>query len=119
MSWLRFGPDGQLLLYALFISVVLTVLTGTELPRVRVGASTIAVSIMVAIAQYASLDAADPLHQAVRASFIIVPSVILVFVSRVGWIARRYWMLLLLGPVTFGVCYASICALAYRAFRLT
>jgi hypothetical protein len=36
--------------------------------------------------------------------------VILVAVSRVGGLARRPWMLLLLAPIAFVACYLGICA---------
>jgi hypothetical protein len=52
--------------------------------------------------------------QAVRASFVVVPSLLLLGVSRAGWLTRHAWALVLLGPVAFGGCYVGICECAYR-----
>jgi hypothetical protein len=46
---------------------------------------------------------------------LVVPSVALVGVSRVSWLARHAWMFLLIGPVTFVGCYAVICEVCVAA----
>ena len=36
--------------------------------------------------------------------------------SRLSWLARRAWVLLLLGPIVFVGCFVGICDCAYRFF---
>jgi hypothetical protein len=73
-----------------------------------------AAAVALVLVQYFTLDPADIVGQLVRASFIVVPSVVLLFASRVMWLAQRAWLLLVAGPVAFIGCYAGICEICYR-----
>ena len=46
---------------------------------------------------------------ALGASFVIVPSVILLGASRLRWLAARPWALLVAGPLAFVGCYEGLC----------
>ena len=50
-------------------------------------------------------------------SFIIVPAAILLGASRVKWLARHAWVLVLLGPIVFVGCYVGICEVCFRFVR--
>ena len=55
-----------------------------------------------------------PAHRLIATSFILVPSAVLLGASRLNWLARRPWLLMLLGPVLFVACFGGICTLAFR-----
>jgi hypothetical protein len=111
---LPIGPDGMLILYALAVSVIIAVLSWRRVRFTRAGAVIGAVAVALALVQSFTLDPADIVRQLVRASFIVVPSVVLLAASRVMWLAQRAWLLLVAGPVAFIGCYAGICEICYR-----
>ncbi len=60
------------------------------------------------------LESTSPVHRLVATSFILVPSALLFGASRLTFMTRRPWVLMLLGPVVFVVCFVGICDCAYR-----
>jgi hypothetical protein len=95
--------------YALLVSIILAGLSWRRVGSVAAGVTTMALAVGLAIVQFVVLEPADPLRQIIRASFIVVPSAMLVGASRVRWLERHVWVLVLLGPVVFGGCFAGIC----------
>ena len=49
------------------------------------------------------------------AMFTIVPTALLLGASRLHWLARRSWVLLLVGPVLFVGCFVGICEVCAKA----
>jgi len=113
MSILRIGPDGMVIVYALIVSVIVALLSWRRVSLARAAAAIMAAAMALAIVQYFTLEPADVFRQLVRASFIVVPSVIMLAASRVNWLAHRAWLFVLLGPVTFVGCYVAICEICY------
>jgi hypothetical protein len=62
------------------------------------------------------LESTSPAHRLLATSFILVPSVLLFGASRLNWLTRRPWLLLLVGPIVFVGCFVGICECAYRFF---
>ena len=113
MAILRIGPDGMVIVYALIVSVIVALLSWRRVTLARAGTAIMAAAVALAILQYFTLEPADLVRQLVRASFIVVPSAMLLAASRVNWLATRAWLLILLGPVAFVGCYIGICELCY------
>jgi len=106
----KLGPDAMLLIYAVVVSIILAVLSWRRIALTRVGLTTMAVAVAFFVTmQFFELEPAPLVRQIVRASFIVVPSAVLLGVSRVSWLARHVWLLVLLGPFAFIGCYAGIC----------
>jgi hypothetical protein len=63
-----------------------------------------------------TLESTSPAHRLLATSFILVPSVLLFGASRLNWLTRRPWLLLLVGPIVFVGCFVGICECAYRLF---
>ena len=103
------GPDGMFLTYAVVVSIFLAVLVWRRIGFAGTGSAVMAAAVALATVQVFMLDPADPIRQMVRASFIVVPSALLLGASRVSWLARHAWLFVLLGPVVFVGCYAGIC----------
>ena len=103
------GPDGMVLVYALVVSIIIAVLSWRRVGLTATGAIVMAVAVAIAIANFFMLDPAGPTKQNVRASFIVVPTVMLLGASRVRSLARHAWVLVLLGPFVFVGCYVGIC----------
>ena len=80
---LPIAPDGMLIVYALVVSVVVALLSWRRVRFARAGAVIGAAVVALALVQYFMLDPADMVRQLVRASFIVVPSVVLLAASRV------------------------------------
>jgi hypothetical protein len=112
--WLHIGPEGLLLLWALILSVVVAVLAwrGTNLGSAAI--ATLAVALALVVWQLFAVEWTSVGTELMGASFILVPAVLLFAVSRVNWIARRAWVLVLLGPFAFVGCYVGICELCYK-----
>jgi len=122
MAIFDIGPDGLLLVEALVVSAIIALLAWR-----RVGLkSAIAVTGVVALAWVvlqAWYDASHPDQVASRtltvhvivAMFTIVPSALLLGASRLRWLSRRSWVLLLVGPVLFVGCFVGICEVCAKA----
>jgi len=113
MSILRIGPDGMVIVYALMMSVMVALLSWRRVSFAPTSAVIMTAAITLAILQYFTLDPADLFRQLVRASFIVVPSSLLLAVSRVNWLAQRAWLFVLVGPIAFVGCYVAICEICY------
>src|SRR5262245_26559924 len=110
---LGLGPDSQLLLYALVVSTLVIALVKLRVkPSVSVVITMVVALLMVGVMLFQLERAAWP-HQLLRASFIIVPSLIVVTVSRIRWLSRHAWVLLAIGPVAFVTSYICICTIVY------
>src|ERR1700682_2231614 len=118
MSFFPVGPDGLLVVEALMVSVLIAALAWR-----RVGLSGSAIlTVIAAIALLVwqqTVSPSRPGHQLIVASFTIVPSALLLGTSRLRWIARHAWVLILAGPILFIACYVGICELCARAGLLS
>jgi hypothetical protein len=106
MAFFRIGPDGLLLVQALLVSIVVAVLAWR---RVALSAATISTAVVAIAGGIWLARLPDTSHPVVASLFVIVPSALLLGASRVRWIARHAWMLVLVGPIVFVGCYAGIC----------
>jgi hypothetical protein len=116
MSLLKIGPEGLILVWALMVSLLVALLSWRRVGLTASGVATLAVAASLVGWEIVTLDSASFGHQLLRASFIVVPSAVLLGASRLGWLARRAWVLLLVGPVVFVGCFVGICDIAYRIF---
>lgn len=116
MTLFNIGPDGLLLLESLLVSALVAVLAWRRVDAIA-GMSAIAVALIAIVAFNArSINSTPGLnYRIVTALFIIVPSLLLLGISRQRWLARHAWVLVLLGPVLFVGCYAGICELCIKA----
>jgi hypothetical protein len=78
--------------------------------------SSVAVALGLVSWEIFALYPVSPGHQLLRASFVVVPTALLFGASRLSWLARRAWVLLLVGPFVFVGCFVGICECAYRFF---
>jgi peptidoglycan/LPS O-acetylase OafA/YrhL len=110
------GPDGLLLIEALLVSVLVALLSWRR-ASLAAGISATAVVVLAFVILNASSPNVTPglNYRIVTALFVIVPSGLLLGASRLGWIARRAWILLVVGPVVFVGCYVGICELCVKA----
>jgi uncharacterized membrane-anchored protein YitT (DUF2179 family) len=97
MAIFKVGPDGMLIVFALVVSIVLAVLSWRRIGLMGTGVAVMSVAVTLAIVQFFMLDPADPIRQMVRASFIVVPSAVLLGASRVSWLAHHAWLFVVLG----------------------
>jgi hypothetical protein len=113
----RVGPEGLLLLWALILSVLVAVLAWRRASLTTAGISTLVVAFALALWQFLVIDRRGIGIELLAASFIIVPAALLLGASRLNWLARRAWVLVLLGPIVFIGCYVGICELCYGLIR--
>ena len=109
---LRFGPDGLLLLYGLFVGVVLTSFRASRWPPRRAGLMAIAVSVVLAFVQRAAVPATSLPRQVLDGAFLVVPTGLVALISGAAAVTRRLWLLLIVSPVTFLVVYLGLRLLA-------
>jgi hypothetical protein len=105
---LRLGPEGLLLPEALLISGIIAVLTWRHFGFRAAALVTLAVAMLLAVWNATMATPTLP-RQLLVASFIIVPSVILLGASRLRWMAARPWALLVAGPMAFVGSYMGLC----------
>jgi hypothetical protein len=114
---LNVGPDGLLLVWGVIASVTVALLAwrrvGLKAAGVLMGAVTLGLLVWLL-----RLESTSPTHQLVATSFILVPSALLFGASRLTFLTRRPWVLLLLGPVVFVACFVGICECAARLHLL-
>jgi hypothetical protein len=116
LAILNIGPDGLILVEALIVSALIALLAWRRVGLAAGIPVTLAVAIALAIWQATSPDAAPDLrHRIVAASFVIVPSALLLGASRLRWMARHAWVFVLVGPIVFVGCYVGICELCVKA----
>jgi len=115
MSIFNIGPDGLLLIEALLVSVFVAVLAWRR-AGVTAGISAMAVVAVALVLFNATSPHATPglNYRIVTALFIVVPSALLLGASRLQWIARHAWVLVLAGPILFVGCYVGICELCVK-----
>jgi hypothetical protein len=104
----------MVLVYALLVSIIVAVVSRRRIALSRSAMIIVGLAIVLAGLQYATLDPAGLTLQMLRAAFIVVPSVMLLGMSRVTWLARHAWVFVLIGPVTFVGCYVGLCELCVK-----
>jgi hypothetical protein len=116
MSIFNIGPDGLLFLEALLVSVVVAVLAWRR-AGLAAGISATAVLVAAFVLFNAKSPNATPglNYRIVTSLFIIVPSALLLGASRLQWIAKHAWVLVLAGPILFVGCYVGICELCVKS----
>src|SRR5262245_10582520 len=116
MSIFNIGPDGFLLIESVLVSVIVAVLAWRR-AGVAAGISAMVVVVAALVAFNAtSLNATPGLnYRIVTSLFIVVPSALLLGASRLQWIAKHAWVLVLAGPILFVGCYVGICELCVKA----
>ena len=113
---LNIGPDGFLLVEALILSVLIALLAWRRVGLAAGIPVTAAVVMALVVWNAMSPNAtADLNHRIVTALFIVVPSALLLGASRVRWIARHAWVVVLAGPILFVGCYVGICEACIKA----
>jgi hypothetical protein len=115
MSIFNIGPDGLLLIEALLVSVVVAVLAWRR-AGLAAGIPTTAFVVAAFVVFNAMSPNATPglNFRIVTSLFIIVPSALLLGASRLQWIAKHAWVLVLAGPILFVGCYVGICELCVK-----
>jgi hypothetical protein len=113
----RLGPEGLLLVWASILSVLVAVLAWRRASLRIAGISTLAVALALVVWQFLAIERRSAGIELMAASFIIVPAALLLGASRVNWLARHAWVLVLLGPIVFVGCYVGICELCYGLIR--
>jgi hypothetical protein len=110
------GPDGLLFVYAVAISVLVTVLAWRRVGLAAGIPATLVLAVVFAVWQGMRPDFAPGLnHQLVGAAMVVVPSALLAGASRLRWLSRHAWVFLLAGPFVFAGCYVGICELCVKA----
>jgi hypothetical protein len=119
---LHIGPDGLLLVEAMMVSAIVALLAWRRVSLSQASTVTAVVALALVLVQawyYARHpDEASSLtlsHQLVVAMFTIVPSALRVAASRLRWLTRHAWVLLVAGPIVFVGCFVGICELCARA----
>jgi hypothetical protein len=113
----RVGPEGLLLVWALILSVLVATLAWRRATLTAAGISTLAVALALVIWQFLVIDRRSVGIEMMAASFILVPAALLLGASRVNWLTRHAWVLVLLGPFVFVGCYVGICELCYGVIK--
>ena len=113
----RLGPEGLLLVWALILSVLVAVLAWRRASLRVAGISTLVVALVLVVWQFLAIGRRSAGIELMAASFIIAPAAVLLGASRVNWLARRAWVLVLLGPIVFVGCYVGICEVCYGLIR--
>ena len=113
----RVGPEGLLLIWALILSLFVALLAWRRASLTTAGITTLVVALALVVWQFLAIDRRSVGIELMTASFIIVPAAVLLGASRVKWLARHAWVLVLLGPIVFVGCYVGICELCYGLIR--
>jgi hypothetical protein len=111
------GPEGLLLIWAVIVSVVVAVLAWRRASLTAAGITTLVVALALVVWQFLAIERRSVGIELMVASFIVVPAVVLFGASRVTWLARHAWVLVLLGPIVFVGCYVGICELCFGLIR--
>jgi hypothetical protein len=122
MAILNIGPDGLILVEALIVSAIIALLAWRRVGLSRAAAVTAVVALLLVLLQAwydaRHADQVAPLtlvRQLIVALFTIVPSALLLGASRLRWLARHAWVLLLVGPIVFVGCFVGICEVCAKA----
>ncbi len=111
------GPEGLILIWALIVSVLVGLLAWRRASATTAGISTLMLALALVVWQFLVIERRGIGVELMTASFIIVPAALLLGASRVSWLARRAWVLVLLGPIVFVGCYVGICELCSGLIR--
>ena len=116
MSIFNIGPDGLLLIESVLVSVIVAVLAWRR-AGLAAGISAMAIVAFALVMFNAMSPNATPglNYRIVTSLFIVVPSALLLGASRLQWIAKHAWVLVLAGPILFVGCYVGICELCVKA----
>lgn len=115
MALLSLGPDGFILIEALLVSALVAVLAWRRVGLAAGISATAVVAIAAVLFNATSPHATAGFnYRIVTASFVIVPSAILLAVSRLQWLVRHAWVLMLAGPILFVGCFVGICDLCVK-----
>jgi len=112
------GPDGLILVWGVIASVAVALLTWLRVALKAAALFTGGVTLGLMVWLLRLLESTSPVHRLVAMSFILVPSALLFGASRLTFLTRRPWVLIVLGPVVFVVCFVGICECAYRLHLL-
>jgi len=115
VALLNVGPDGLLLVWGVVVSVAVALLAWRRAGLIAAALVTLAVALILVV-WLLRLESTSPAHRLLATSFILVPSVLLFGASRLNWLTRRPWLLLLVGPIVFVASFVGICECAYRVF---
>ena|SRR5579862_2083011 len=118
LALLHVGPEGLILIWALIVSALVAVLAWRRTSPTRAGIATLVVALALVVWQLFEVEWTSVGTAVMGASFILVPAALLLGVSRVNWIARHAWLLVLLGPFAFVGCYVGICELCFKLVTL-
>lgn len=115
MSIFNIGPDALLLIESFVVSVLVAVLAWRR-AGLAAGISATAAIVMAFVLFNAMSPNATPRlnYRIVTALFIIVPSALMLGASRLQWIAKHAWVLVVLGPILFVGCYVGLCELCVK-----
>lgn len=113
MDFLRIGPDGLLLVHGVIMSALLAFLTWRRVSLAPAALTATAGALALVAWEVLALGN-DVNHPILTLLFVLAPSALLFWVSRAGWMSRRAWVLVLLGPIVFVVGYVGICTCAFR-----
>jgi len=113
MEFLRVGPDGLLLLHGVIMSAVVAFLGWRRVSPGRAATVTAIAALLLVVWQFLALRE-GVYHPVLIMLFVLVPSALLLGASRVSALSRRAWILLLLGPFAFVLCYVGICTCYFR-----
>ena len=116
-SLLNIGPDGLILVWALIMSVVIAVLSWRRASLTAAGISTLVAALALVVWQFLVIDRRSVGIELMAASFILIPAALLFAASRVNWLARHSWVIVLLGPAVFVGCYVGICEVCFGLIR--
>jgi hypothetical protein len=111
------GPDGLILIWALIVSILVALLAWRRVNLRTAGITTLVVALGLVVWQFLAIERRGVGIELMTASFIIVPAALLLGASRVKWLARHAWVLVLLGPIVFVGCYVGICEVCFRFVR--
>ena len=114
------GPDGLILVWGVIASVAVALLTWRRV-ALKAAALFMGGVTLGLVVWLLHLESTSPVHRLVATFFILVPSALLFGASRLTFVTRRPWVLILLGPVVFVVfvvCFVGICDCAYRLHLL-
>src|SRR3954466_13203003 len=112
---LNMGPDGFLIVQGLIVSALVALLAWRRV-GLPAGLSATLVVIVALVIWQSTFPGLNPdiRHRIIAISFVVVPSMLLFGASRLRWMARHAWVVLLVGPLFFVGCYGGICELCVK-----
>jgi peptidoglycan/LPS O-acetylase OafA/YrhL len=115
MAIFNIGPDGFLVIEAMLVSVSVAALAWRRVGLAAGISATAVIAAALILFNATSINATPGLnYRIVTALFVVVPSALLLGASRLRWISKHAWVLVLLGPIVFVGCYVGICDLCVK-----